>query len=181
MKRLKWHFVVGILALPFVSESLSYAQDQVTHRELVDLLGIRQWVVPMPKDDRFNWGFEIRDYVPIQEVTTGNDSWMDRKQKAKFILMPTGERDIHRFWIKQRNGTSSGTTRIDVCQDAKNTTLKCDYGQFSVEWYPRPKRIEDGKTYVIGEVREDVGGDRRKQVILKLHMYRLEDIAKENK
>jgi hypothetical protein len=90
----------------------------------------------------------------------------------------TGEETIHRFWLVQANGTSSGRTRVDVCDNPEQLQLNCDAGQFEYSWYPTAERVEDGKTYVICELNETFPQHRRKQLVLHQLHFRLEDIQK---
>jgi len=142
---------------------------------LTELLQIRRWEVPMPKDARYEWSFEIRDYKASNEVEKGMTEWMDSSRKAKIVFMPTGEEVVYRFWLVQTNGTSSGNTRLDVCDVPNDIHRKCDAGQLELRWYSTPKRIEDGKSYLIGEINDDSQRQRRKQVVLHLVRFRDED------
>lgn len=146
---------------------------------LTNLLEIHRWEVPMPKDSSMEWSFELRDYKKPRVVVKGMNDWMDSSKIAKIVFMPTGEESIHRFWLVQSNGTSSGRTRVDVCDNPDQLQQTCDAGQFEYMWYPTAERIDDGKTYVICELNETFPPHRRKQLILHLLHFRLEDIQKE--
>ena len=154
---------------------------QRTKRSLDSLTGtleIRKWELPMPRDTRYEWHFEIRDYKASNAITVGNDDWMDRQKKATIVFMPTGQDEIYRFWLVQTEGTSSGNTRLDVCDDPDDIHKKYDFGQINYTWQTPPKRIEDGKSYLICEISEVDYPQRRKQVVLYLGLFRLEDIQR---
>jgi hypothetical protein len=148
-----------------------------SHDELTDLLQIRRWEVPMPKDARYEWSFEIQDYQAFKEVEKGMTEWMDSSRKAKIVFMPTGEEVVYRFWLVQTNGTSSGSTRLDVCDIPNDIHRECKAGQLRLTWYSKPKRIEDGKSYLIGEISDDLDPPRRKQIVLHLVRFRDEDVV----
>jgi len=152
-------------------------QDSV--ETLTNLLEIHRWEVPMPKDASMEWSFELRDYKEPRVVQKGMDDWMDSSKIAKIVFMPTGEESIHRFWLVQTNGTSSGRTRVDVCDNLDQLQQVCDVGQFEYVWYPAAERIDDGKTYVICELNETFPPHRRRQLVLHLLHFRLEDIQKD--
>jgi hypothetical protein len=145
---------------------------------LTALLEIHKWELPMPKDARYEWSFEVRDYKSSNVVEKGLTDWMDASRKAKIVFMPLGEGNVYHFWFVQPGGTSSGSTRLDVCDDPDNIQHNCDVGQFETNWLKEPKRIEDGQTYLICEINETFPPLRRKQVLLHLSLFRLEDIQK---
>lgn len=146
--------------------------------ELTDLLQIRKWEIPMPKDARYEWSFDIRDYKEFNEVEKGMTEWMDSSRKAKIVFMPTGEEVVYRFWFVQTNGTSNGSTRLDVCDLPNQIHQTCDAGQLELTWYPTPKRIDDGKSYLIGEISDGSPLPKRKQIFLHLVRFRDEDVAR---
>lgn len=152
-------------------------QPAVSHDELVQLLGIRKWVVPAPRDQRFQWAFEVRDGEIIPTRNNGDDSWMDRARTATVIFMPVGDGNVYRFWFLQSTGTSSGLARVDVCENPYDVNSPCDAGQVETCWFDEPRRAADGKTYVIGEVRETLGLRRHKQIVLCLTGIRPEDMG----
>jgi hypothetical protein len=156
-------------------------QSQRTRQSLdslTEILEIRKWELPMPRDSRYEWHFEIRDYKESNVIAVGKDDWMDRQKKATIVFMPTGQDEIYRFWLVQTEGTSSGSARLDVCDDPDDIHKKCDFGQIDFKWQTPPKRIEDGKSYLICEISEFGYPQRRKQVILYLGLFRLEDIQR---
>jgi len=169
-----WSVILTVLGFVIRQDSRRNLESFI---ELMDLLQIRKWEVPMPKDARYEWSFEIEDYKAFNEVKPGTTEWMDSSRKAKIVFMPTGEEAVYRFWFVQTNGTSSGNTRLDVCDFPNDIHRKCDAGQSELIWYPTPKRIEDGKSYVIGEISESSQSPRRKQVILHLVRFREEDVV----
>jgi hypothetical protein len=155
-------------------------RNQESVGTLMNLLEIHSWEVPMPKDTSLEWSFELRDYKASNVVAKGMDDWMDSSKKAKIVFMPTGEETIHRFWLVQANGTSSGRTRVDVCDNPEQLQHNCEAGQFEYIWYPAAERVEDGKTYVICELNETFPPHRRKQLVLHQLHFRLEDIQKDS-
>jgi hypothetical protein len=154
------------------------SQDSVA--SLINLLEVHSWEVPMPKDTSLEWSFERQDYRVPTVVAKGMDDWMDSSKKAKIVFMPTGEESIHRFWLVQTNGTSSGRTRLDVCDNPEQLENACDAGQFEYVWYAAAERIEDGKTYILCELNETFPPHRRKQLVLHLIHFRLEDTQKDS-
>jgi hypothetical protein len=185
MKGLK--FSVALLAIWSLGLTLfavnlrraaKHSQDSV--EGLTNLLELHTWEVPMPKDTSLEWSFELQDYRVSTVVAKGMDDWMDSSKKAKIVFMPTGEKNIHRFWLVQTNGTSSGRTRVDVCDNPEQLLNACDVGQFEYIWYPAAERIEDGKTYILCELNETLPPHRRKQLVLHLIHFRLEDIQKDS-
>jgi hypothetical protein len=155
-------------------------RSQNSVESLLNLLEVHSWEVPMPKDTSLEWSFELQEYRTPSVVAKGLDDWMDSSKKAKIVFMPTGEENIHRFWLVQANGTSSGRTRMDVCDNPEQLQNTCDAGQFEVIWYPAAERIEDGKTYILCELNETFPPHRRKQLLLHLIHYRLEDIQRDS-
>ena len=155
-----------------VTYSSCSSKAKISHNELVELLQIRKWILPLPTDENYEWAFDIYDYEEVDKLKENKSFSSNSDQKAEIIFMPTGENSIYRFWFKQRNGTSSGFTRIDVCEDPKDIKKSCDFGQFSTTWYKEPLKIND-KTYVIAELEETFMPFRKKQVVPELIKYRI--------
>lgn len=170
-------WVLGLTMFTFV-----LSRDSLRNKQSLDsltgILEVRKWELPMPKDTRYEWHFEIRDYKEFNVITHGKDDWMDGQKKATIVFMPTGQDEIYRFWLIQTNGTSSGSTRLNVCENPDDIHKKCDFGQLNFTWQTPPKRIEDGKSYIICDISELDNPQRRKQVVLYLGLFRLEDIQK---
>jgi hypothetical protein len=167
------------LTLFIINLGRTAKRNQNSFETLVNLLEVHRWEIPMPKDTSLEWSFELRDFREPVVVSKGMDDWMDSSKKAKIVFMPTGEEAIHRFWLVQTNGTSSGRTRVDVCESPEQLQRTCDVGQFEYIWYPTAQRVEDGKTYIICELNETFSPHRRKQLVLHLSHFRIEDIQKD--
>ena len=146
---------------------------------LTDLLEIHRWELPMPNDEGLEWSFEIGDYKESKAIAKGADDWMDSSKKARIVFMPTGEDTIHRFWPIRTNGTSSGRTRLHVCNYPDQLQHHCVAGQFEYTWFPIAERIEDGKTYVVCDLSETFPPNRRKQLILHLVHFRQDEIQRD--
>lgn len=170
-----WAFALTLLTVR-LWRTASRSQESVG--TLLNVLEIRSWELPMPKDQYMEWSFELRDYREAREIKQGSDDWMDPSRKAKVVFMPTGVESVHRFWLVQTKGTSSGSTRLDVCDKPDEVQRRCDAGQLEYVWYPSPERVEDGRTYIIGEINETFAPQRRKQVVLHLVHFRQEEVTK---
>ena len=133
----------------------------------------------MPRDKRYEWSISIRDYQGYVAIHRGKDDWMDMGRHAEVTFMATDRDSIYRFWLRQPNGTSSGETRVDMCDDPDDTARECLAGQYETTWFEKPIRVGDGKTYLIGEIRETFAPGRRKQVVLDLTKFRLEDMLED--
>ena len=178
---IKRSFMIAALASCILNFTSCVKRNELTCPELSQLLGIERWIVPMPKDTRYEWAFEFRDYKEGSIVKGNEKEWADSSRKAEIVFMPTGLNNIYRFWLKQKEGTSSGEMRVDVCENPDDTSFKCDYGQIEIKWFHPPLQIEDGKKYLIGEVKETFEPGRRKQIILHLTKFRLEDMMQDKK
>jgi hypothetical protein len=177
---MKKGFIIAILIVLVATLLSCSPKTMISHEELVDLFQIRQWVVPIPKDQSLQWAFKIRDFESVEPFKGKKDSSVDSSLKAKIVFMPTGQGNVYRFWLMQRNGTSSGFMRIDVCDNPSDISKKCDGGQFQTTWYKEPLKADD-KTYVLCEIKETFSPSRKKQVVLYLTGYRIEDKINENK
>jgi len=162
--------------------SLILRRDSERNRKSLDsltgILEVRKWELPMPKDSRYEWHFEIRDYKESSVAVQGKDDWMDVRKRATIVFMPTGQDEIYRFWLVQPEGTSSGSTRLDVCDDPDDIHKKCDFGQLNFTWQTEPKRLADGKSFLICDIAELGYPHRRKQLVLYFSFFRLEDIKR---
>jgi hypothetical protein len=174
---MKWRGLPSLILMALVVGSMSCTtKPEWSASDLVELLGIKRWVVPMPKDDRYEWTIAIRDYKKPAPIKMKTDSWADPNKKAEVTLMPIGERSIYQFWLKQDEGTSSGRMRIDVCENPDDTSVRCNAGQFEITWCEPPEQTVDGKGYVLCDIRDTFEPHRHKQLVLYLIKYRLEDM-----
>ena len=90
--------ILFLLLLLFPS-CTSFAQ-QLSQDELLEILGLKSWRVPMPKDESMEWSIEIVDYVP-RKYTALNAVRLNLQRKALIALRDTG-RDTYAFTLKQR-------------------------------------------------------------------------------
>jgi len=74
------HHLTLLLLLLIVPGSNSVAQ-QLSHKELLDILRITSWRVPMPKDESLEWSIGIVDYAP-RKYAKLNTSRLNRQQRA---------------------------------------------------------------------------------------------------
>ena len=179
MKR-RWLAPLTMLIVLVVTASCA-PKTELSAPELAELLGIKRWIVPMPKDARYEWTFEIRDYKSPAPVPIKTNGWADPKKRAEVTFMPIGAGTVYRFWLTQGAGTSSGETRIDVCDNPDDTSVKCDAGQFETTWYQPPRQTADGRSYVLCELQDTFEPRRHKQLVLYLTKFRLEDMNEDAK
>ena len=161
-----------LLLLLFITCSPSFAQ-QLSCDELAEILGVKSWRVPIPKDERFEWSIEIVDYTP-RKFTNVNTAKLSPQQKALVALRDTGK-NTYEFTLKNRAGTGQGDLEIDVCTEKEKKDNLCD-NSYSITWYDIPKPYDDGTKFVIADIK---GESPRKQIILELVKFRLEDMLKD--
>jgi hypothetical protein len=165
-----------LLLLILIPYSSSFAQ-QISHDELGEILGIKSWRVPMPKDESMEWSIEIVDYAP-RRYTNMNVERLNLQKKALIALRDMGK-DIYQFTLKQTRGTGQGDLEISICSDKEKSTNQCD-NSYNLEWYDVPKPYDDGTKFVIADIAYMLNPDKpRKQIILEPAHFRLEDIMKE--
>lgn len=161
------------LLLCLVAALPSANGQKLSHDELLEVLEIHSWRIPMPSDERFNWGFELVDVAPRKAVRS--DDWMHPSEKAlSRFRHDTG--GMYLLTFKQREGTSSGSASIRPCPEA----MPCNR-QYSVTWHVEPLRIDDGKTYLIADVEtsDTSKPSASKQLILVMKKYRSVDFSKD--
>lgn len=169
MKRL---LVGGMCAaLLLVCPSRGFPQEAkkkpVTNEELLSILDITIWRVPLPKDENLIWTFELVDAKPRTER-----KWPDVKAfygsgEAMFALRSIPEKG--EFWydftLKQREGFSKGTTRISLC--GEHPPPDCDESSVMTPYDP-PKCIDDGKTFLLADLAPMLEPEKvKKQLILR--------------
>ena len=165
-----------LLLLLFILCSNSFAQ-QISHDELVEILGIKSWRVPMPKDESMEWSIEIVDYVPRKYVKL-NTERLNLQKRALIALRDMGK-DTYQFTLKQTRGTGQGDLEISICSEKEKSENRCD-NSYNLEWYDTPKPYDDGTKFVIADIAYMLDPDKpRKQIILEPVHFRLEDIMKE--
>ena len=164
-------FLLLVLVVPN-----SFAQ-QLSQAELVEILGIKSWRVPMPKDESMEWSIEVVDYVP-RRYTIMNTRQLSLKKKALIALRDTGK-DVYEFTLKQR-GTGQGDLEINICTEQEKRENQCE-NSYGIKWFDVPKPYEDGTKFVIADISQMVGQSPKKQIILEPVHFRLEDIMKEKR
>jgi hypothetical protein len=72
--------ILAVWCVAFAIFTLTIRHDSQQTREsldgLMELLEIHRWEVPMPKDARYEWSFEIRDYKAFNVVEKGTIDWI---------------------------------------------------------------------------------------------------------
>ena len=166
-------FIIFLFVLLLAQTSGVIAQ-KITHDELVEVLGIKSWRVPMPKDEKLEWKFEIVDYA-VRKYTKANAKRLDFNRKALLVFREIKD-DTYHFTLKQRNGTGSGDFEINVCSEKERKENQCD-NSYSLEWFDEPKPFDDGTKFVIAEISTMLESEKpRKQIVLELLKFRLEDM-----
>jgi hypothetical protein len=168
---------IGLLLLLLVVLSSNLFAQRLSSDELVEILGIKAWRVPMPKDESMEWSIEIVDYMP-RKYSRINTLRLNLQKKALVALRDTGK-DVYEFTLKQR-GTGQGDLEINICTEEENRENRCD-NSYNIEWFDVPKPYDDGTKFVIAEISQMVGQSPRKQIILEPVHFRLEDIMKEKR
>ncbi len=160
-------FLFGFL---LVANSCSFAQ-QLTHDELIEVLGIKSWRIPLPKDEKLEWKFELVDYA-ARKFTKTNAERLDFNRKALLVFRETKD-DTYHFTFKQRNGTSSGDFEINICSEKERTENRCD-NSYSLEWFDEPKPFDDGTKFIIAEIGTMLEPDKpKKQIVIETVKFRL--------
>src|SRR2546423_3077433 len=165
-----------LLSLSLILCSSSLAQ-QISHEELVEILGIKSWRVPMHKDESMEWSIEVVDFAP-RKYTAMNAGRLN-PQKKVLIALRDMDKDTYQFTLKQARGTGQGDFEISVCPEKEKGEDRCD-NNYNIEWYDVPKPYDDGMRFVIADIAPMLDPDRpRKQIILVPVHFRLEDIIRE--
>ena len=155
--------MLGCLAVATPAQELS-------HAELVEVLDLRSWRIPMPRDTNLEWSVTLEEAKPRKVISTGSSAWMHPTEQALITFRPDRD-DTYRFTLKQRGGMSSGTMEITPCavEDADATPCR---DQFTIEWHKVPVRIDDGAHYLLADVESTFGEGRKKQLVLRLAKVR---------
>jgi hypothetical protein len=164
-----------LLVLLFVLTCNTAAQ-QLSTAELMDILGIMHWRVPMSKDTNMEWTIELVDYTP-RKYTTVSTRKLSTRKKALIALRDVG-RDVYAFTLKQ-SGISQGNLEINICTEQEKHENECD-NSYDIEWNDVAKPYADGTKFVIADLKQMIDQRPRKQIILELVHFRLEDMIKEN-
>lgn len=148
--------------------SNAFAQ-QISHDELIEILGIKSWRVPMTKDEKWEWSIEVVDYVP-RKFTNMNMERLNLQKKALIVLRDMGN-DNYQFTLKQTAGTGQGDMEINICSEAEKKQNECD-NSYVIDWHDEPKPYDDGTKFVIADIGHMVSRKPRKQIILEPVQYR---------
>jgi hypothetical protein len=168
----KFKRVAFILRVLLASCSGSFSQ-QITHGELIEILGIRSWRVPSPRHENRQWSIEIVDCTSRKFDKSFNVKQLDPQKNALIVLQNMGE-DTYRFSLKQRDGMSQGEFKINLCsahKPAEGEDCKESYG---IEWYAIPKPFDNGTRFLLAEINQMVQKKYRQQIILELAIIRPE-------
>lgn len=151
----------------------SAGAQKLTHEELLDVLGIQSWRVPLPKNKNLEWKIEVVDAKPHKAAKI-NPTQLDPQPKALIVVRKRGG-DTFEFTLKQRAGASQGKLELDICTEKEKKQNACESGSDLV-WFAEPKPIEDGTKFVLGEIAPMLNPEKpRKQIILETARFRLED------
>lgn len=151
-----------LLLFLLVTCSPSFAQKPNCD-ELAEILGVMSWRVPMPKDERFYWSFDIVDYAP-RKYTSIDTVRLNSQQKALAAMRKTGK-DIYEFTVITNAWTDHSEREIDICTEKEKKDNSCD-NRFGITWYMGPKPYGEGTSFVIADITK--GDSPRKQIVLRL-------------
>lgn len=149
----------------------SFAQ-KISHEELVEVLGIRSWRLPLPKDDKWGWGIKIINYEP-RRPSDMNTEKLDLQNNALIVVREMGK-NTFQFILKQRQGTSRGEFEINICSEKAMAGNRCD-NSYVITWYYIPMPYGDGLKYVIADITGE-SNKAVKQIILEPSISRAEDV-----
>ena len=144
--------------------------QKISHDELVEILELKSWRVPMPKDEKWEWGIHFVDYAERKSAVVNLDK-LTTQRKALIVLRYMGN-NMYRYTLKQSAGTGWGDLEINICSDQQIKAKECD-NSYTIKWFDEPKPFEDGTKFVIAEIAHMVGGKPLKQIILEPARYRL--------
>ncbi len=111
------------------------SHDLITNRELLEILNIKVWKVPLPLDGTKQWGIEVIDVEPHAikygsfDIDSKNISLISLERQSKYVF---------EFVLKQNKGLSRGT--ISVQENYQAMTFFID-----------PKYYKNNQ-YAIGEI-----------------------------
>lgn len=162
-----------ILGMLLASCSASYGQ-QISHDELIEILGIRSWRVPSPRHENRQWSIEVVDYASRKFDKSFNVEQLDPQKNALIVLQDMDD-DTYRFSLKQRNGMSQGEFKINLCSAYKPTANGEDCEEsHGITWYAVPKPFDNGTKFVLAEIDQMTQKKYRQQIILELAIIRPE-------
>jgi hypothetical protein len=160
-----------LLLLPFliVVASPTISAQKISHDELVEILEIKSWRVPMPKDENWEWSIDLVEYAPRKSVAI-NLGKLTAQRKALIVFRDMGN-DVYRYTLKQ-SGTGSGDMAISICSEQQIKAKDCD-NSYTITWFDDPKPFDDGTKFVIAEIAHMVRNKPLKQIIIQPVRYRL--------
>jgi hypothetical protein len=164
---------IGLLLVLFLILCSPASAQRISCDELADVLDVRAWRVPMPKDKRFEWSIELVDYAQHKSVRLNSEKF-SRREKALIALRGTGKNSFE-FTLKNRAGTSQGDLEIDLCSEIEKKANRCD-NSYSITWHNPAEPYGDGTKLLIADI---IGERSRKQIVLELAKFRLEDILED--
>jgi hypothetical protein len=144
----------------------SFAQ-KLNSDELAEILGIRSWRIPLPKDSKFEWGVFIVDYAP-RDFRSINTAIFNPRQKVLVSLRESGK-DTYAYMIaytvKNRMESTRGELKIDLCIEEAKKVNECENFD-QITWYLKAKPYGNGSNFVIADIiKKDIP---RKQIVLSL-------------
>jgi hypothetical protein len=84
-----------LLPLLIVVGPPAVSAQKLSHDELVEILEIKSWRVPMPKDENREWSIELVDYAQRKSATL-NLERLTTQRKALIVLRDMGN-DVYRL------------------------------------------------------------------------------------
>src|ERR1700687_332331 len=161
--------ILLLLPLLIVLGCPAVSAQKLSHDELVEILEIKSWRVPMPKDENWEWSIEFVDYAQRKSAAVNLEK-LTTQRKALIVLRDMGN-DVYRYTLKQTAGTGSGDMEINICTEQQIKAKDCD-NSYTITWYDDPKPFDDGTKFIIAEIAHMVGRKPVKQIILEPVRYR---------
>jgi hypothetical protein len=159
-----------LLSMLVIFTCSSASAQQVSHDELIEILGIRSWRVPVLKAENWEWTMGVVDYVPRKFTNSINSDRLSPQKKALIVWRSSGG-NTYQYMLKQPSGTIRGERMIGICSESEIKKNECD-NSYYITWYDEPNPYDDGSKFAIAEINHMLSRKPRKQIILEPVQFR---------
>lgn len=156
------HVVWSVLVLLVVTvAACAPAQrEQLSMGELLGILEIRTWRVPLPDNEKQQWTIAVVESAPVNPSGRNVFDAIPSTGEGLISLRDKGNGQ-YRFTLKQNRGQSAGELHLAPCP---SDMMSC--GGMSITWHEIPVCRFTCEEFVLADVKPMIGSGRDQQIII---------------
>lgn len=149
-------FRIGVLLVFLTGTTCSGGDKDLSPKELLYILNIQTWRVPVPASDDYTWTFKV---IPKEQREPPSPRPANLSRRANYLLALRGiGENKFDFVLPGPSGTSRGV--LDLCKEG----LNCEYYGYS--WLEKLECTANGDQYALAQFTVGFGSEPTHYLVL---------------